>query len=518
MEMKGDARIAASRQVVWDALNAPEVLQKSITGCESLERTAENEFTATVVSKVGPIKARFAGKVTLSNIQAPRSYTLTGEGAGGAAGFAKADIEVALEALEPAVTLLMYTVKANVGGKLAQLGSRMIDAAARKAADEFFDAFKRQVDGTGGAGGSGSSASDMSAFLLAGAAGPASSPVVAPVPAARVPDAAAVAAGPSPSVTPVAAPTGATAPAAPVAAGAASQVASDDASEVINVLVAELIKVWISDNVAVVTMNRPSNRNAMTYGMWRAIPGIFHALERNPEVRAVILVGAGDDFCAGADIAEFESVRADVDQATAYEVAVDRCCDAIHQISKPTIAVMRGYCLGGGAHLAMSCDFRFAASTAQFGIPAAKLSILYGVKATRKLLSLVGLTQAKRILFSADRFPASEGLRIGFIDRIAGAGDVTADLGWLARLLGSKKLAGNADPMVDAREFAKTLSGGAPLSVAGAKHLLNGMAMGIGNLDLGHAEALIAQAAASADYREGRQAFAEKRTPRFQGR
>lgn len=147
MEMVGEARLEAAREVVWEALNDPAVLQASIPGCESLECTAENEFTATVVSKVGPIKARFAGKVSLSNIAPPRSYTLTGEGSGGAAGFARADIEVSLDALEPSVTLLRYGVKANVGGKLAQLGSRMIDAAARKSADDFFELFRKQVDG-----------------------------------------------------------------------------------------------------------------------------------------------------------------------------------------------------------------------------------------------------------------------------------------------------------------------------------------------------------------------------------
>ena len=492
MEMTGEARLQASRESVWEALNDPAVLKASIPGCEALDKTGDNEFTATVVSKVGPIKARFEGKVTLSDIVPPRSYTLTGEGSGGAAGFARADIRVSLEALEPGVTLLSYGVNANVGGKLAQLGSRMIDAAARKSADDFFELFGKQVESRGDtAPASAPDAASFAALLDGNAAMAPSQPVSTPPVLAERSSAGA-------------------APTAPVAPAAAST------DEVMEVLVSEKIKVWISDQIAVVTLNRPGSRNAMTYAMWRAIPGILAALDRNAEVRAVILTGAGDDFCAGADIPEFETVRADVEQATAYEVAVDACCDAIAGISKPTIAVVRGYCLGGGAHLAMSCDFRYAAHGAMFGIPAARLSIIYGVRGTRKLLSLVGLPQAKKILFGAQRFDAGHALRIGFVDHVA-VGNTALQRSWWRPGAG-RVAASAADPMVEARSFAKTLVENAPLSIAGAKVLLNGMAMGAGALDLAHAEALIAAAAASNDYREGRAAFSEKRAPRFLGR
>jgi carbon monoxide dehydrogenase subunit G len=147
MDMVGEARLDASRSVVWDALNNPEVLKKSIPGCEDLQKLSETSYSAVVVSKVGPIKARFLGNVTLSDIIAPSSYTLVGEGQGGMAGFAKAEIQVELEELDQSLTLLRYTVKANVGGKLAQLGSRLIDATARKNADDFFESFSRAVGG-----------------------------------------------------------------------------------------------------------------------------------------------------------------------------------------------------------------------------------------------------------------------------------------------------------------------------------------------------------------------------------
>jgi enoyl-CoA hydratase/carnithine racemase len=255
----------------------------------------------------------------------------------------------------------------------------------------------------------------------------------------------------------------------------------------------------------------------MTLAMWSALPSILSALERNHDVRAVILTGSGEDFSAGADISEFEKVRADIEQATAYEVAVDACCDAIFNFSKPTIAVLRGYCLGGGAHLAMSCDFRYAEEKAIFGIPAAKLSIIYGVRGTRKLLSLVGLTEAKKIMLGAQRFDAVKALQIGFIDHIAISRPASKISLW-ERLLGARSKAVIGDPMVSAREFAQLMAENAPLSMAGAKSQLNGMSRGTGALDLNDAEILIAEAAGSEDYREGRQAFASKRKPNFHGR
>jgi enoyl-CoA hydratase/carnithine racemase/carbon monoxide dehydrogenase subunit G len=489
MEMVGEARIAAPRDLVWQALNDPEVLQSSIPGCEELQRTADNEFSAKVVSKVGPIKARFAGKVTLSNIDAPRSYTLTGEGHGGAAGFVRSDIDVSLEAPEPAVTVLRYGVKANIGGKLAQLGSRMVDAAARKAADEFFAQFGSVVARKAESAPAPTATATTPSWIEAATATPVSTDTEARQ-------------RPAGSATPV----------------AASRQASVNDEEwqkaLMQVWTTEQIKVWISDQIAVVTLNRPQQRNAMTYAMWRAIPGLMAALERNPEVGAIVLTGAGTDFCSGADIPEFEHVRADTEQATAYEVAVDACCDAIAGVSKPTIAVVNGYCLGGGAHLAMSCDFRYASAEAKFGIPAARLSIIYGVRGTQKLLSLVGLPQAKRILFGAERFDAREALRTGFVDHVAGGG--TPARAWLGRIFGSAA-AEPVDPMPAARAFARQMAGNAPLSIAGAKYILDGVAKGTGALDLEHAEELIARAAGSADYKEGRAAFAEKRSPRFKG-
>jgi len=145
MDMNGERRIPAPRQRVWDALNDPEMLRQSIPGCESVTRTAEDAFEAKVAFKIGPMAAKFAGKVKLENINAPVSYTISGEGNGGAMGFAKGGADVALEEIAPGVTLLKYAVKAQVGGKMAQLGARLIDSTAKQMSDQFFDRFAAAV-------------------------------------------------------------------------------------------------------------------------------------------------------------------------------------------------------------------------------------------------------------------------------------------------------------------------------------------------------------------------------------
>ncbi|MFD0917069.1 CoxG family protein [Pseudahrensia aquimaris] len=148
MEMNGSHIIPADRETVWMALNNPDVLRQAIPGCKELEQIGENQLAAKVVAKVGPVKATFKGEVTLENIVAPESYTITGEGKGGIAGFAKGGANVKLTEVEGG-TQLDYSVDAKVGGKLAQLGSRLIDGTAAKLANEFFENFSEIVSGEG---------------------------------------------------------------------------------------------------------------------------------------------------------------------------------------------------------------------------------------------------------------------------------------------------------------------------------------------------------------------------------
>ncbi|TCS34371.1 enoyl-CoA hydratase/carnithine racemase [Paucimonas lemoignei] len=490
MEMKDEIRLEARRAVVWEALNDPEVLKACIPGCESLEKNSDTELVSLVVVKVGPIKAKFSGKVTLTDIVPMESYRLIGEGQGGVAGFAKAEITVQLED-EGASTLLRYGVTANIGGKIAQLGSRMIDSTARKMADQFFASFNEVIQSRTGA-----AQADAGAAAVSGVAASSGETASTSV-ATAVPE-----------------------------AGGAMPVSDDILVTLVDVQEEDEPPVMVQNNsggwlarllgraqaapaqpaakvpasngvrhkAAIVTLNRPKQRNAVTLQMWRDLGRIFTELGRDPKVRAIILTGAGGNFSGGADIAEFSKVRASVEQGVEYEVAVDACCDAIAATPKPTIAVVNGYCMGGACHLAMSCDFRVAATSAQFGIPAARLSIVYGVRGTQRLLALVGVANAKRILYSAKKFGAEEGHRIGFVDRVA------------------------ADPMRAAKSFAAVMADNAPLTIAGTKVLLNGLTMGMGVLNDTTVRQVVERAVGSDDYRDARQAFVEKRQPVFLGK
>src|SRR5258708_3719538 len=145
MDMAGEVRMAAPREAVWRALNDPEILRQCIPGCEEIEKLSDTEMTAKVTAKVGPVKARFGGKVTLSDLDPPNGYKISGEGQGGAAGFAKGGAVVRLTTDETGGTMLHYEVNAAVGGKLAQIGSRLIDGTARQMADDFFATFAALV-------------------------------------------------------------------------------------------------------------------------------------------------------------------------------------------------------------------------------------------------------------------------------------------------------------------------------------------------------------------------------------
>jgi uncharacterized protein len=147
MDMTGEYRVEAPRRKVWEALNDPEILKQCIPGCEEIQKLSDTEMTAKVRARVGPVSANFGGKVTLSELDPPNGYRISGEGSGGAAGFAKGGARVQLADSDDGGTLLNYTVEAHVGGKLAQIGSRLIDATARKMADDFFHRFAEVVGG-----------------------------------------------------------------------------------------------------------------------------------------------------------------------------------------------------------------------------------------------------------------------------------------------------------------------------------------------------------------------------------
>jgi enoyl-CoA hydratase/carnithine racemase len=247
--------------------------------------------------------------------------------------------------------------------------------------------------------------------------------------------------------------------------------------------------------IAIVTLNRPEKRNAISLAMWPRLGAVFRELQARDDVRAVILTGAGGNFSAGADISEFAEVRRDAAQAAAYATPGAETSQVIRDYPKPVIAAVPGYGVGGGCGLALTCDFRVGDQTTRMGITAARIGIVYGTEACRALIQQVGLSNAKRILFSGQIFPAEDCLGFGLVDR----------LDQDSALEGAKALA---------REFLNS----APLTVGGTKQILNAIARGEERQREGEIQALIDQAFNSEDYREGQRAFREKRRPQFQGR
>ncbi|WP_374445825.1 enoyl-CoA hydratase/isomerase family protein [Stella sp.] len=255
------------------------------------------------------------------------------------------------------------------------------------------------------------------------------------------------------------------------------------------------LAVETEDGVAIVTIDRPARRNAVSLAMWRGLADIFGDLGRRPDVRAVILTGAGGHFCAGADISEFPTVRADSAMGVAYEETADAATRAIRDCPRPTIAAVSGYAMGGGCGIALACDFRVGDQTTRMGIPAARLGIVYGPLDCSLLLRQVGLANAKRVLYAGRAFELAECRRMGLIDEVADAGTA----------------------LDAAKAWARQLAASAPLSIAGAKLVLDALAAGTVEAQAHEIEAVIARAMDSADYREGQAAFAGKRAPRFVG-
>ena len=242
------------------------------------------------------------------------------------------------------------------------------------------------------------------------------------------------------------------------------------------------------------TFNNPERRNAMSLEMWEATAEIMTEFQNDPDIRVVVMQGAGDKaFVSGADISQFEKERSDAAAAERYGKRSEAGRKAIRDFDRPLIAMIRGYCMGGGLGIAMSADLRFAAEGSIFGIPAARLSIAYTGENIFNLFNLVGPSRAKDILYSAKRFPAEEALSIGLINRIFPAGDLEKET----------------------RAYCETLADNAPLSIKAHKVILAELCKETPNHD---AIAAVAETCFnSADYKEGRTAFMEKRKPVWQG-
>ena len=253
----------------------------------------------------------------------------------------------------------------------------------------------------------------------------------------------------------------------------------------------------VADGVGIITFNQPEKRNAMSLDMWEGLGHALVELRDDPAVRVVILVGAGDKaFVSGADISQFEKTRHNAEASEEYSKKSAAQRALLADYPKPIIACIRGFCLGGGMQVAMAADIRIASDNSQFGIPAAKLGIAYGYDGLKNLVSLVGPSWTRLIMYTGMRIDSAEGLRIGLVDRVVPDAEL-----WDATM-----------------EIARTISGNAPLAIQAAKITIAQVLKDPDKRDMGAIKDVGTACMDSEDFREGRRAFMEKRKPQFKGR
>jgi enoyl-CoA hydratase/carnithine racemase len=252
----------------------------------------------------------------------------------------------------------------------------------------------------------------------------------------------------------------------------------------------------VEDGVGWLTFNNPERRNAMSLEMWAGLGDSAEALQADPVVRVVVMRGAGGKaFVSGADISEFEQHRANAEQKEAYGKIAARGQQALATMTKPLIALIEGFCIGGGLALALAADLRFASAGSRFGIPAAKLGLGYEYAGIASLARLVGPSAAKDILFSARFLETDEALRLGLVNAVYEPAETEAKV----------------------REYAQRVAANAPLTVHAAKQAVRAFERYSAATDTEVVARLVDRCFDSEDYREGRRAFLEKRTPVFKG-
>ncbi len=246
-----------------------------------------------------------------------------------------------------------------------------------------------------------------------------------------------------------------------------------------------------------VVFNKPAKHNATSSDMWEAIPVILDDFEKDPTIRVVVVTGAGDKaFVSGADISEFETARSTPEQVKRYDEIGELANTRLTKCSKPTIARIRGYCVGGGLAVSLTCDLRIASENSKFAVPAAKLGLGYRAAGIKTLMNVVGPAYAKEIFYTGRLFDAQEALQMGLINRVVPDGELDAYIDNYCKLIGQN----------------------APLTMHAAKRTIEELTRLDGKPDLGRAAALVKECFESEDYVEGRRAFMEKRKPVFKGR
>ena len=231
--------------------------------------------------------------------------------------------------------------------------------------------------------------------------------------------------------------------------------------------------------------------------MWEAIPRVLDDFATDPEVRVVVLAGAGDRaFVSGADISQFESQRSDPAAVQRYEDMAEGAQQCLQEFDKPTLAMIRGYCLGAGVNLANVCDLRIAAEDARFGIPAARVGLGYRASSTRNLVEVVGAANARELLFTGRQLDAAEAKSMGLVHRVVPVAELQAAT----------------------HAICQTLAANAPLTLRTAKRIIRELSRAPQNFDAARAKAWVKECFDSADYAEGRRAFMQKRKPLFSGK
>lgn len=253
----------------------------------------------------------------------------------------------------------------------------------------------------------------------------------------------------------------------------------------------------IEDGVGWLTYNNPARLNALSMSMQQAVPGVLDAFAADGRVRVVVMTGAGGRaFVSGADISEFGEKRTSVEARAEYDAAAAAAGKAWASLDKPILAMIQGYCIGGGLLTAMQADIRICSEGSQFAVPAAKLGLGYGYGGVQQLMALVGPAWAAEILFSARKLSHEEAVGIGLVNRVVPAAELEAAVG----------------------ELAASISANAPLTVQTCKVALREARKDAAQRDLDRVNQLVEACFRSQDYREGQAAFLEKRTPRFEGR
>jgi enoyl-CoA hydratase/carnithine racemase len=248
--------------------------------------------------------------------------------------------------------------------------------------------------------------------------------------------------------------------------------------------------------VGIVTFNNPERHNAVSLEMWEATKKILDTFAADNEVRVVVLTGAGGKaFVSGADISKFASERASIEATRAYDVVTAAAFNSVYEFPKPTIAMIRGYCIGGGAALAVCCDLRICSDNSKFAVPAAKLGLGYGYAGIKRLVDVVGPSYAKEIFYTARQFDAQEAAAMGLVNRVVPPAELESSV----------------------KSITDMICANAPLTIKAVKLAVGEILKDESKRDIAGVEKMVEACFASRDYTEGRNAFMEKRKPLFTG-